>query len=193
MSRPLDPYQVLGVAHDADAKAVRQAYLALAKRHHPDAAGGAAARFKDAAAAFEVLGDPKRRALHDDMAGDGGAWSGPVSRRRNRSHGFDAAGARAAASARRAAGGGRGAAFAEVLIHPYIAGPAVALAFVGFLFFGSTGTLKAEPERPKVAAWLDPATKRWTTPAPWDPRFRHDKCQLVDRASVVVARQPPET
>ena len=31
-----DPYAVLGVAPEADAGAIREAYRRLAKRHHPD-------------------------------------------------------------------------------------------------------------------------------------------------------------
>jgi len=63
-----DPYQVLGVAKDASAAAIRAAYRKLAKRHHPDLNPGkpeAAERFKEIAAANEILSDPDKRARFD--------------------------------------------------------------------------------------------------------------------------------
>ncbi len=73
MSGVGDPYEVLGVRPDASAAEVRRAYLALARRHHPDAhaQGGAAARaaaerrMQEVTAAWAVLGDPARRAAFD--------------------------------------------------------------------------------------------------------------------------------
>lgn len=44
-----------------------QAYRALAKRHHPDK-GGDPAVFARVQAAFEVLGDPKKREVYDTWA-----------------------------------------------------------------------------------------------------------------------------
>jgi curved DNA-binding protein CbpA len=77
-----DPYAVLGVRRGASAEEVRRAYLALARRHHPDAhaEGGAAARaaserrMQEVNAAWAVLGDPGRRAAFDRDRGerDGG-------------------------------------------------------------------------------------------------------------------------
>jgi hypothetical protein len=69
-----DPYAVLGVRRDATAEEVRRAYLALARRHHPDAnsQGGPAARaaaerrMQEVNAAWAVLGDAARRAAHDE-------------------------------------------------------------------------------------------------------------------------------
>jgi curved DNA-binding protein CbpA len=68
-----DPYEVLGVPRGATAEEVRRAYLALARRHHPDAhaehgPGARAAaerRMQEVNAAWAVLGDPARRAAHD--------------------------------------------------------------------------------------------------------------------------------
>lgn len=58
-------YEVLGVAPGADDATVRRAYVALARRHHPDVAGGDAARMRALNEAFAVLGDPVRRARYD--------------------------------------------------------------------------------------------------------------------------------
>ncbi len=63
-----DPYQVLGVPKDASAAAIQAAYRKLAKRHHPDLNPGkpeAAERFKEIAAANEILSDPEKRARYD--------------------------------------------------------------------------------------------------------------------------------
>lgn len=60
-------YEVLGVRRDAAAAEVRRAYLDLARRHHPDqGSGGDAARMAEVNAAWEVLGDPRRRAHYDE-------------------------------------------------------------------------------------------------------------------------------
>lgn len=63
-----DPYSVLGVARDAAAADIRNAYRALAKKHHPDLHSGdarAEARFKRISAAYDLLGDAKKRARFD--------------------------------------------------------------------------------------------------------------------------------
>lgn len=66
------PYEVLGVDPDADAATVRRAWVAAARRHHPDLAGdGAAAReaaerrMQEVNEAWAVLGDPERRRRYD--------------------------------------------------------------------------------------------------------------------------------
>ena len=63
-----DPYQVLGVPRDADAAAIRRAYRAMAKKHHPDLNPGDKASestFKSVAAAHDLLSDVEKRAAFD--------------------------------------------------------------------------------------------------------------------------------
>jgi molecular chaperone DnaJ len=63
-----DYYEVLGVARDASAEDVKRAYRKLALEHHPDRNPGDAAaeqRFKEAAEAYAVLGDPAKRERYD--------------------------------------------------------------------------------------------------------------------------------
>jgi molecular chaperone DnaJ len=63
-----DPYQVLGVARDADADEIKRAYRRLARELHPDANPddpAAEARFKEVAVAYEVLSDPEKRRTFD--------------------------------------------------------------------------------------------------------------------------------
>jgi hypothetical protein len=58
-------YDVLGVPRDASAADVRRAYLALARRHHPDRVGGSHERMRVLNEAWAVLGDPALRRVYD--------------------------------------------------------------------------------------------------------------------------------
>jgi DnaJ-class molecular chaperone len=63
-----DPYAALGVAKSATQDEIRKAYKKIAKASHPDLNPGdakAAARFKAAAAAHDLLKDPEKRARFD--------------------------------------------------------------------------------------------------------------------------------
>lgn len=62
-----DYYEVLGVARDADAKAIKDAFRTLALKFHPDRnkSPDAEERFKEIAEAYAVLSDPKKRAWYD--------------------------------------------------------------------------------------------------------------------------------
>jgi molecular chaperone DnaJ len=76
-----DYYGTLVVPRDATAADVKKAYRKLARELHPDVAGPEAEdRFKDVAAAYEVLGNPDKRAQYDrgvDPRGAQGAQGGP--------------------------------------------------------------------------------------------------------------------
>jgi curved DNA-binding protein len=64
----VDLYAVLGVPPTASAEEVRRSYRRLALQHHPDLHDGdpqAEERFREIAAAYEVLGDVQRRAAYD--------------------------------------------------------------------------------------------------------------------------------
>jgi molecular chaperone DnaJ len=61
-------YEVLGVARTANDEELKKAFRRLAMKNHPDRCPGdpqAQERFKEAKEAWEVLGDPQRRALYD--------------------------------------------------------------------------------------------------------------------------------
>ncbi len=83
-----DFYEVLGVAPDADADAIRKAYRKLAKQYHPDANPGdesAQSRFQEIGEAYAVLSDEEKRKKYDQMrrlgafglgGGERPRWSG---------------------------------------------------------------------------------------------------------------------
>ena len=58
-------YEVLGVAQTAPPAEVRQAYVALARQHHPDRTGGDADAMRAVNQAWATLSDPARRAEYD--------------------------------------------------------------------------------------------------------------------------------
>ncbi len=61
-----DPYIVLGVARHASAEEIARAYRRAARASHPDTGGaGSAERFQAVSDAYDVLRDPRRRALYD--------------------------------------------------------------------------------------------------------------------------------
>jgi len=68
MAAQRDYYEVLGVARDADAKAIKDAFRALARQYHPDVnkQPGAEEKFKEIAGAYAVLSDPDKRKAYDD-------------------------------------------------------------------------------------------------------------------------------
>ena len=71
-----DFYSVLGVSKSASEAELRKAYKKLSRENHPDSKPGDAAaseKFKQVQAAWEVLGDPQKRAQYDQH----GAAFGP--------------------------------------------------------------------------------------------------------------------
>jgi curved DNA-binding protein len=70
-----DPYQILGVSRNASPDEIKRAYRRLAKEHHPDRnpqnKQAAERKFKEVQAAYEVLGDPQRRAQYDRFGAGG--------------------------------------------------------------------------------------------------------------------------
>jgi molecular chaperone DnaJ len=74
-----DCYEVLGVPRDADERAIKKAFRALARELHPDVNRHdpeAEEKFKEAAEAYEILSDAERRALYDRYGHEGLSSSG---------------------------------------------------------------------------------------------------------------------
>ncbi|MCR4435433.1 MAG: molecular chaperone DnaJ [Clostridiales bacterium] len=70
MAAKRDYYEVLGVDKSASDADIKKAYRKLAKQYHPDVNPGdktAEAKFKEINEAYEVLGDPQKRARYDQF------------------------------------------------------------------------------------------------------------------------------
>lgn len=89
----MDHYEVLGVERTASMAEIRRAYLQLARRYHPDLDGtsavstdgvgdggqrpsNSAVRIREVNAAWEVLGDARRRSRYDSYLSGGSAYGG---------------------------------------------------------------------------------------------------------------------
>jgi DnaJ-class molecular chaperone len=122
-----DPYEVLGVSKGASEAEVKSAFRKLAKKLHPDANKHdpkAASRFSELNAAYEIVGDDKKRKAFDNGEIDaegkprfqgfegahpgGGAGFGPGSHFESFSFGSDG-------FQRRAGGGRAGGGFEDIL------------------------------------------------------------------------------
>jgi curved DNA-binding protein len=64
-----DYYKILGVDRNADQKTINQTFRRLARESHPDVnkKKGAEERFKEINEAYQVLGDPAKRARYDQI------------------------------------------------------------------------------------------------------------------------------
>jgi curved DNA-binding protein len=69
-----DYYKTLGVSREASQDDIKKAFRKLARRFHPDVAKDkktAEEKFKEINEAYEVLGDPEKRAKYDNLGPDG--------------------------------------------------------------------------------------------------------------------------
>ena len=72
-----DYYKILGVERSADEKAIKRAFRKLAVQYHPDKNPGdprAEEHFKEINEAYEVLGDPAKRARYNQLGSSYQAW-----------------------------------------------------------------------------------------------------------------------
>ena len=120
-----DYYSTLGVPRDASADAIRKAYRKLSRENHPDVKPGdsaAAATFQKVQEAYNILGDPEKRAQFDRFGANfnraggrgGGQWppggggaGGPVDLGEMFGEGFDLGDLFGGFGGRGAAGGRR--------------------------------------------------------------------------------------
>ena len=75
-----DYYEILGVSRNAEADEIKKAYRKLALKFHPDKNPGdkeAEEKFREAAEAYDALGDPEKRRRYDQFGHAGmGAGAG---------------------------------------------------------------------------------------------------------------------
>lgn len=71
-----DYYKILGVKRNASEAEIKRVYRSLALKYHPDKnpSSEAADRFKEINEAYEVLGDPQKRAKYDRLGSSYKAW-----------------------------------------------------------------------------------------------------------------------
>ncbi len=64
-----DYYEILGLPKNATEQEIKKAYRRLAKKYHPDVnkAPDAEQKYKDVNEAYEVLNDPEKRKLYDNL------------------------------------------------------------------------------------------------------------------------------
>src|SRR5689334_11280653 len=80
-----DYYETLSVKKGASEEEIRKAYRKLARKYHPDLNPGDKAaedRFKNVQEAYDILSDPKKRQMYDQVGfyaenGFPGAGTGP--------------------------------------------------------------------------------------------------------------------
>jgi len=65
-----DFYKILGIGNASSGKQIKRAFRKLSLKYHPDKCEDCKEKFTDVNAAYDVLGDPKKRQVYDSFNGD---------------------------------------------------------------------------------------------------------------------------
>jgi len=65
-----DFYDILGISNISSGREIKKAFRKLSLRYHPDKCEDCKEKFTDVNAAYDVLGDPKKRQVYDSLGGD---------------------------------------------------------------------------------------------------------------------------
>ena len=65
-----DYYDILGVDRNASQDEIKKKYRKLAAQYHPDKPNGDESKFKELGEAYEVLSDPEKRKMYDQLGHD---------------------------------------------------------------------------------------------------------------------------
>ncbi|CAJ1940719.1 unnamed protein product [Cylindrotheca closterium] len=174
-------YDVLGVAKKASQDEIKAAFRKLSLETHPDLNPDTdAEKFKAIAEANSVLSSPNERMKYDRQLLERSMWRKPG--------GGMYGGDNIRRPGARTHAGGMNMAMQTLSNPRYWA--------AGIVIFGSLaalmGTMTSKrPEvhlhgSPVIEAWLNPKTKQWEQPAPWDPVYRklQPKLEMVPRHKV---------
>ncbi|EWM30411.1 chaperone protein [Nannochloropsis gaditana] len=172
-----DYYSVLGVPRDSSDEAIKARYRQLAMDLHPDrcAAGDSSSveRFKAVSEAYKVLSDSGQRRILDEylegrrfagarLRGDEGFLDRLAGIRRprpppgSRKGGFSSS---------------RAFHLVEIALSPRVLVMGIGLAFMTYIALGPRED-RGHSNDLLVPAWYNQRTKRWETPAPWNPDYR---------------------
>lgn len=180
MSEPQTPlkdyYRILDVPRTASAEEIKERYRQLALDLHPDRCADKASieRFKAVSEAYRVLNDSGKRGIIDEYL-EQRRFTGARLRAdesfMDRLAGVERpAGAGGRNARARGGGGAKAFRFLEIALSPRVLMIGGGLCLMSYIAFGSRDNL--EEDGMLVPAWFNQRTKRWETPAPWDPEYR---------------------
>mmetsp|Transcript_15794 Transcript_15794/g.23747 ORF Transcript_15794/g.23747 Transcript_15794/m.23747 type:complete len:201 (-) Transcript_15794:175-777(-) len=197
-SRSVNFFKVLNVSRDATNKQVKDAYFKLAQAYHPDKnpAPDASERFKLINEAYNTLKDESSRRLYESSLGgtrsNGYRTTNTQSRQQyqyRRPHRYQKGHSYASST------GG----IQHQPVNDSILMVLVLFGIGGFVLSVSmmTNTTRRAPhsvfQENVVEAWFNPNSKRWETPAPWDPLYIANKSSMKRIHRNIVHRRNPSS